>query len=125
MNGQLGTLLWLMYENEELYDITLQMDGFPDPFQTLAFPPTFGLEKYDEVFSNMDWKDLQEVAGNKSVNFFDYGYVVSVHRSQGSEFDKVILLEERSYYWDDEYYKKWLYTGVTRAKEKLFVVGFE
>jgi exodeoxyribonuclease-5 len=124
MNGQIGTLLWLMYENEEIYDITLLMDGFPDPFQTLAFPPTFGLEKYDEVFSNMDWKDLQEVSGNKSVNFFDFGYVVSVHRSQGSEFDKVILLEERSYYWDDEYYKKWLYTAVTRAREKLFVVEF-
>jgi len=124
MNGQLGTLMWLLYENEELYNITIQMDGFPDPFETLVLPACFGKEKYDEIFSNMDWEELREVSRNKSVNFFDFGYVVSVHRSQGSEFDKVIMLEERSYYWDDDYYRKWLYTGVTRAKEKLFVVGF-
>ena len=124
MNGQLGTLLWLMYENEELYNATLQIDGFPEPFQTLVFPPTFGLEKYEEVFSNIDWKDLQEIAGKKSVNFFDYGYVITVHKSQGSEFDKVVLFEERSYYWNDDYYKKWLYTAITRAREKLMVVEF-
>jgi exodeoxyribonuclease-5 len=125
MNGQLGTLMWLLYENEELYNITIQMDGFPDPFESVIFPNCFGMEKYDQLFSNMDWQELKEVAEGKTVNFFDYGYVVSVHRSQGSEFDKVIMIEERSSYWDDEYFRKWLYTGVTRAKEKLFVVGFE
>ncbi len=54
--------------------------------------------------------------------FFDYGYSISVHKSQGSEWEKVIVFQQRTKRWDDEYYAKWLYTAVTRAKEKLFII---
>ena len=56
------------------------------------------------------------------IDAFDFGYAISVHRSQGSEWDKVVVFEERSNYWDNNFYKKWLYTAVTRAKEKLFII---
>ena len=45
-----------------------------------------------------------------------------MYKAQGSEWDKVILIEQISNYWDDEYYKRWLYTGVTRAREKLMII---
>jgi len=69
-------------------------------------------------------KNFKKIRGSgfDSMDLFDFGYSISVHRAQGSEWKKVILFEERSRYWDDEYYRRWLYTAVTRAKEKLFVV---
>ena len=57
------------------------------------------------------------------INYFDYGYCISVHKSQGSEWDKVILFEQRTKRWDDEFYTKWLYTAVSRAKHKLLIIG--
>lgn len=50
---------------------------------------------------------------------FNYGYAITVHKSQGSEYDKVLLLEE---VLRRDMHARWLYTGVTRAKEKLTLV---
>ena len=56
-------------------------------------------------------------------DLFDYGYALTVHKSQGSESDKVILFEERFKQMDDLLWKKWLYTAVTRAKNELYIIG--
>ena len=58
-----------------------------------------------------------------SVNAFDFGYCISVHKSQGSEFDKVVVIEERNKYQSDEDYAKWLYTAVTRSSDKLLIIS--
>jgi exodeoxyribonuclease-5 len=50
---------------------------------------------------------------------FDYGYALTVHKAQGSEFDKVVLLDE----WYSQHRKEWLYTGITRAAEKITIVN--
>ena len=51
---------------------------------------------------------------------FDYAYSVTVHKSQGSEYGKVVLFNE--YLGKDrESYLRWLYTGCTRSSEKLVV----
>ena len=54
---------------------------------------------------------------------FDYGYACSVHKAQGSEWDNVLLYDERMRAQTDEQYMQWLYTGVTRAKKKLCVIS--
>lgn len=51
---------------------------------------------------------------------FDYAYAITVHKSQGSEFDKVVLFNEYLGR-DKEMYQRWLYTGITRSSEKLVV----
>lgn len=48
-----------------------------------------------------------------------YGYALSVHKSQGSEWQHVLLFDEHPH--DDEYLH-WLYTGITRAKKNLLVI---
>jgi exodeoxyribonuclease-5 len=65
---------------------------------------------------------LKNAKNTLSYDFFDFGYAISVHKSQGSQFNRVVLIEERSYYWDDSFYLRWLYTAITRAKYKLFVI---
>lgn len=54
---------------------------------------------------------------------FKLGYVISIHKSQGSEFKIVILPVLNAYSF--MLYRKIIYTAVTRAKEKLIVIGEE
>lgn len=56
-------------------------------------------------------------------DLFDFGYALTVHKAQGSQAPKVLLFEERSQHMDDEEWRRWLYTGVTRAEEELTIVG--
>lgn len=52
---------------------------------------------------------------------FTYGYAITGHKSQGSEWDKVLVMEER-FPFDKIEHARWLYTCVTRASEKLVLV---
>lgn len=58
---------------------------------------------------------------SKDFNKIKHGYITSVHKSQGNEFEIVVLVVSRSY--GRMLYRKLLYTGVTRAKRKLFLIG--
>ena len=52
---------------------------------------------------------------------FKHGYAISIHKSQGSEFDTVVLPVSLSY--SKMLYRKLYYTAVTRSKKKLIVIG--
>lgn len=52
---------------------------------------------------------------------FDYGYAITGHRAQGSEWDKVLVFEE-NFPFDKIEHARWLYTTVTRAAQKLVLV---
>ena len=52
---------------------------------------------------------------------FDYGYAITGHRAQGSEWDKVLVFEE-NFPFDKVEHARWLYTCVTRASQKLVLV---
>ncbi len=51
---------------------------------------------------------------------FDFGYALTVHKAQGSQWDSVALFDESFAF--REHRARWLYTGVTRAAERLLVV---
>ena len=52
---------------------------------------------------------------------FTYGYAITCHKSQGSEWDKVLTVEEK-FPFDKIEHARWLYTACTRASEKLVVI---
>ena len=52
---------------------------------------------------------------------FTYAYAITTHKSQGSEWDKVVVLEEK-FPFDKTEHARWLYTAATRASEKLVLV---
>lgn len=99
------------------------------PMMIASFKSDAG-DNYD--YLNMDYKIFTE--GKTTVNKdnwmmypkyerpmeFDFGYAITVHKSQGSEFNKVVLFNEHLGS-DREHYLRWLYTGVTRASKKLIV----
>jgi hypothetical protein len=53
---------------------------------------------------------------------FAYAYAITTHKAQGSEWDKVLVFEE-GFPFNKEEHKRWLYTAVTRAKEKLVLIS--
>lgn len=54
-------------------------------------------------------------------NNFRQAYAISIHKAQGSEFDIVIMPVVKNY--NKMLYQKLVYTGVTRSKKKLYIIG--
>src|SRR6187551_3613174 len=63
---------------------------------------------------HVDWQR------RKPYDEFDYGYVLTVHKAQGSQWDDVVLFDESFAFPESR--ERWLYTGITRAAKKLTVV---
>lgn len=60
-----------------------------------------------------DWKTL------KGSQEFDYGYAITCHKSQGSQWDNVLIHDE-SYCFRDQW-QRWLYTAISRSSEKVII----
>ncbi|AQZ52064.1 ATP-dependent DNA helicase [Martelella mediterranea] len=56
----------------------------------------------------------------KRYDDFDYGYALTVHKAQGSQWNNVVLFDESWAFRDTR--ERWLYTAITRAAEKLTIV---
>lgn len=56
----------------------------------------------------------------KRYNDFDFGYALTVHKAQGSQWDEVVLFDESFAFRDTR--QQWLYTAITRAAERLTIV---
>jgi len=84
-------------------------DGEGVKFQRVAvIPQLFGAE------SDVPY------ALRKDSDEFDFGYALTVHKAQGSQWDDVTLFDESFAF--REHRSRWLYTGVTRAAKKLTLV---
>lgn len=53
---------------------------------------------------------------------FDYGFCVTTHKSQGSQWNDVIVFDESRSFKGSDMQRKWLYTAITRAAKRLTVV---
>jgi exodeoxyribonuclease-5 len=62
----------------------------------------------------IDWKDL------RGTDQFNYGYALTVHKAQGSQWGNVVLFDESHAFRSD--WRRWLYTGITRAAETITIV---
>ena len=116
-NGMLGSINYLEEpkDNSKWYFAEIDMDGRMDPFEGLIFKEQFN-NPQSLNFTNRR-RELSQG------DLFDFGYAITVHKAQGSQAKRVILFEERFSKMDDEEWRRWLYTGVTRAEEELYIIG--
>ena len=73
-----------------------------------------------------DWKTAYAIGRNQAHKYklpkeFTYGYAITCHKSQGSQWDKVLIVEEK-FPFDKTEHARWLYTAVTRAAEKAVII---
>ena len=105
---------------------TIMCDFTPDAgsvFSTVNIDKDFLLKEEPCV----DWRVSYQIGklrarlGDILPRQITYGYALTCHAAQGSEWDKVLVIEE-SFPFDKNEHKRWLYTAATRAAEKLVLV---
>ena len=72
-----------------------------------------------EIHINFDGNVVKYTPSNFSN--FRLAYSISIHKAQGSEFDIVIMPIVKNY--NKMLYRKLVYTGITRSKKKLYIIG--
>ena len=86
---------------------------------------------YNEVMKDYEKLSMRrrhdELSKNEYYNAIQvkFGYAVTCHKSQGGGWDNVFI--EQVWLPDENLpkdYIRWLYTAITRAKEKVFMIGF-
>lgn len=113
-NGMGGTLLKIEPAGPHHYDVSIKMDD-DTTFKGYVLKEQFGAQQTFREHPKLDPMELKDL--------FDWGYCLTVHKSQGSEAENVVLFEERFSQSTDEDWRRWLYTGVTRARKRLLIVG--
>lgn len=69
---------------------------------------------FEEPDTEIPWQT------RKRYDDFDFGYALTVHKAQGSQWNDVMLFDESFAFRDTR--ERWLYTAITRAAERLTVV---
>ena len=134
---------------QELYSfkfakVKIRMVDYPDqkPFETVLLLDTIKSESpsltyeesnrlYQEVLKDYEgetkFKQFQKVKNNEYFNALQvkFSYAITCHKSQGGQWNTVFI--EQPYLPDgiNSDYIRWLYTAMTRAKNKLYLIGFK
>jgi exodeoxyribonuclease-5 len=69
------------------------------------------------ILKTLQWWDFQ------NAEEFDFGYAITVHKAQGSQWDHVGFYDDKFLSWKKPERYKWLYTGITRASETVTIMS--
>ena len=72
-----------------------------------------------EIYVEYDGNVVKYIPQN--FNQIRHAFAISIHKAQGSEFSTVII--PMCQHYQRMLYRKLIYTGITRAKNKLYLVG--
>jgi len=113
-NGMIGTISEIVPKGDQWYEAEIQIDD-GDIYNGRISKEQFG----SDTALNFTDKRSKIMAGD----LFDFGYALTVHKAQGGQARKVVLFEERFKKMDENQWRRWLYTAVTRAEEELIIFG--
>ena len=107
--------LWLVKEGPKSRRQILKMQLKPDEdLGSRMIKVSVRPECFTGAIEQFEWPQ------RKPYDEFDFGYVLTVHKAQGSQWDDVVLFDKSAAFQDNR--DRWLYTGVTRAAKRLTVV---
>lgn len=148
-NGDIIEVLEV-FSVKELYgfrfaEVKIRMVDYPKmrPFETVLMLDTITLETpslpyeesnklYQEILKDFEdepssYKRFLGVKKSKHLNALQvkFSYAITCHKSQGGQWNTVFVEQPYLPNGIDRDYLRWLYTAVTRAKEKLYLIGFK
>ncbi|MEZ4837941.1 ATP-dependent RecD-like DNA helicase [Flavobacterium sp.] len=118
------------YPNQRSFETILLLDTVTSVSPSLTYEESNRL--YHEVLKDYEnerskYKQIQKVKENEYFNALQvkFSYAITCHKSQGGQWNTVFV--EQPFLPDgiDRDYIRWLYTAVTRAKEKLYLIGYK
>ena len=116
LNGSLWTVSKVIKKRAGHIDNNcIELSVISNDFEgTRAVEVSVRHEFFDGDASTIPWQEKRDTQE------FDYGYALTVHKSQGSQWDDLVLFDESNAFRENS--KQWLYTGITRAAEKITIV---
>ncbi|PHR12691.1 MAG: ATP-dependent endonuclease [Aequorivita sp.] len=148
-NGDIVEVLEI-FAFKELYgfrfaEVKMRMVDYPSmkPLETVLLLDTLTSESpsltydesnklYQEVIKDYaseksKYKKFLAVKNNKYFNALQvkFSYAITCHKSQGGQWNTVFVEQPYLPNGIDKEYLRWLYTAVTRAREKLYLIGFK
>ena len=135
VNGIIGTASDVKEQQDDLATMDFQADfldyGVKVPFDTGIFlqgkfKHTYGQRAIHlvdgTVVHEYNYEILRRLkaVAEEPICRFEFAYAVTCHKAQGSEFDFVIVFDESWAFGEER--ARWLYTAITRAKEKLLII---
>lgn len=118
------------YEDEPPFETVLLLDTLHSEAPSLSYEDSNRLyqavgEDYAEERSK--YKRLLAIKSNKYFNALQvkFSYALTCHKTQGGQWDNVFIEQPYMPEGEDISYLRWLYTAVTRAQKKLFLIGFK
>lgn len=148
-NGDIIEVLEI-FSIKELYgfrfaEVKIRMVDYPKmrPFETVLILDSISVEApalpyedsnrlYQEILKDYEdepsgYKKFLKVKKNKYLNALQvkFSYAITCHKSQGGQWHTVFVEQPYLPNGIDKEYLRWLYTAVTRAKEKLYLIGFK
>ncbi|WP_026752886.1 ATP-dependent RecD-like DNA helicase [Sediminibacter sp. Hel_I_10] len=148
-NGDIIQVLEI-FAIKELYgfrfaEVKIKMVDYPkmQPLETVllldtieAETPSLTYEDSNKLYLEVQ-KDYEEESSNykkflktKNNSFFNalqvkFSYAITCHKSQGGQWTTIFVEQPYLPNGIDRDYVRWLYTAITRAKEKLYLIGFK
>jgi|TARA_R110002051_G_scaffold18194_2_gene52594 exodeoxyribonuclease-5 len=148
-NGDIVRILEI-YAIKELYgfrfaEVKVEMVDYPTmkAFDTVVMldvltmeTPSLSFEDGDKLYKEVqldyadeksNYKRFLKIKGNKFFNALQvkFSYAITCHKSQGGQWDTIFIEQPYLPEGMNKDYLRWLYTAVTRAKNKLYLIGFK
>jgi exodeoxyribonuclease-5 len=117
-NGMTGVITWIEAADDDDQQLWWQVGiRFDDrEYEGCVLRQQFGAKETISPVPTLP-------GSKKRGDLFDFGYALTVHKAQGSSVDTALLFEERSKHMSDDDWRRWLYTAVTRAERRLYIIG--
>jgi ATP-dependent exoDNAse (exonuclease V) alpha subunit len=117
------------YPNQIPLETVLLLDTITSESPSLTYEESNKL--YQEVLLDYEgetkYKKFQKVKENEFFNALQvkFSYAITCHKSQGGQWNTVFIEQPYLPNGIDKDYIRWLYTAITRAKDKLYLIGFK
>ena len=117
------------YPNQIPLETVLLLDTITSESPSLTYEESNKL--YQEVMLDYEgetkYKKFQKVKENEFFNALQvkFSYAITCHKSQGGQWNTVFIEQPYLPNGIDRDYIRWLYTAITRAKDKLYLIGFK